>query len=456
MPFVTPSRSARLAIGLSASILCYGSLWAPPALADEDAPPQLTGDLSEREKLTGDWGGARTRLRDAGVEIDVDLTADSSYNLGGGLKKGKGFTGLLQLGLTLDLEKLVGWTGGEFYAGAYFIRGHGITANETGNLLGISNIEFPHANLLGEVYLKQTLLDDKLVFKVGQLAADSDFITSDTAALFVNSTFGWPGLNGVNLYSGGPAYPVPTPGVYASYAFTEAFSVQAGLYNGDPAGRDKVNKHNLDFPVNDGAFAIGEAIYKTEISGLPGTYKVGAWYNSLHFDHLRRVDAAGAPIRNKGDYALYGVIDQTLWQSGDEAADLKNPTPSGPAQSLSVFARAVVAPQSDRNLIDYYFDGGLNAKGFTPGRPDDVFGVAVGYAHISKDAQRADRIAGAPVRSSEIAIEASYQAKVTGWLNIQPYFQYIVRPGGGDPDPDRPNRRLKDAKVIGFRTQVAF
>ncbi|HEY0292269.1 MAG TPA: carbohydrate porin [Hansschlegelia sp.] len=441
-------RSAMLAKGVAGSLLCYAALSATPAFAGDDEPAQLTGDFAERGKLTGDWGGARTKLRESGVEIDIDLTADSSYNLGGGLKKGKGFTSLLQLGLTLDLEKLVGWTGGEIYAGAYFIRGHGLSSHETGNLLPISNIEFPHANLLGEVYLKQKLLDDKLVIKIGQQAADGDFATSDTAGLFVNSTFGWPGLNGTDLYSGGPAYPVPTPGVYASYEFNEAFSVQAGLYNGDPAGRDDRNKHNLDFPVNDGAFAIGELIYKST-AGLPGTYKVGGWYNSLHFDDIKTGE------RRKGNYALYGVIDQTIWQGSEGGGDLKDPTPSDP-RSLSVFARAVVAPQSNRNLVDWYFDLGFNAKGFVPNRADDVFGVAFAYAHVSKDQRDLDRAAGDPLHKAEMVVEASYQAKITGWLNIQPFFQYIVRPGGGDPDPDRPAHRLKDAKVIGFRTQVAF
>lgn len=441
----TTSGRAVLARGLAASLLCTVAFAAAPARADEDAPPKLTGDLSEREKLTGDWGGARTNLRDLGVEIDADFTGDFSYNLGGGLKKGKGFSGLLQLGLTLDLEKLVGWTGGEIYAGAYFIRGHGLTSHETGNLLTISNIEYEHANLLGEVYFKQKLLDDKLVLKFGQMAADGDFITSDTAALFVNSAFGWPGLNGTNLPGGGPAYPVPTPGVYASYQFTDELSVQAGLYNGDPAGRDDRNKHNLDFPVNDGAFAIAELIYAHK-GELPGTVKVGAWYNSLHFDDVSRVNLAGDPLRHDSDYAIYGVIDQTVWQSGGEAGDLKNPSPSDP-KSLSVFARAVFTPQENRNLIDFYFDTGFNAKGFVPGRADDEFGVAFAYAHISNDVSD---------HTAEMVIEASYKAKVTGWLNVQPFFQYIARPGGGDEDPDRPGRRLRDAKVVGVRTQVAF
>ena len=449
---MTRLNSLRPPFGVSLlALLAAGSLLAasPSARADDETP-NYAGDLWTREALTGDWGGARTKLLERGVKLDATYTGDASVNVDGGIKTGKGYTGLLQLGLTLDLEKLAGWTGGEIYAGAYFIRGHGLSTYEVGNLLAISNIESDHANRLGEVYFKQALFEDKVEIKIGQLAADGDFITSDTAGLFVNSTFGWPGLNGVNLPSGGPAYPVPNPGVHALIKFSDEWSFQAGLYNGDPAGHN-VNPHNLDFPLHEGVFGIGELIYATEsgIGGLPATYKAGAWFNtSKKFGDLRF-----ANVTHDDDYAIYGVIDQTVWQGGG-SKDLKDPSPS--ASSLSVFARAVIAPQENRNLINYYFDAGLNLKGFMPGRADDVFGVAAAYAHISDDAAKADRIAGSPARTSEIAIEASYKAAVTPWLAVQPFAQYIVRPGGGDPDPDRPLRRLKNATVLGFRTQVSF
>lgn len=80
----------------------------------------------------------------------------------------------------------------------------------------------------------------------------------------------------------------------------------------------------------------------------------------------------------------------------------------------SVFARAVVAPQSNRNLIDYYLDAGFNAKSLVPGRENNVFSVVAAYAHISKQAQRADRdlADGTPIRSSEIAIEAFAETEI--------------------------------------------
>ncbi|GLK55483.1 porin [Methylopila capsulata] len=470
----TPARAGTRAGGRTSAAAACGALLALAAsgvsarAADAtatEAASSFWGDLFEREKLTGDWGGARTKLEDAGVTLEANYTIDYSRNLSGGVSKGEGYSSLFQISVDLDLEKLAGWQGGAFHAGGYVIRGPGLTGHEVGNLLTMSNIEYDRAERLAEVYFKQSLLDDRLEVKIGQLAADGDFATSDTAGLFVNSTFGWPGLNGVDLAGGGPAYPVPTPGVHVAYKIDDAFSVQGGVYNGDPLGGHDENEHGLNFPVKDGVFMIGELAYAYAPAdgsgGLPGVYKIGGWYTSANFDDLRRASnglsladpAADGPRRRDGNYALYGVVDQTVWQSGD----LKNPQPS----SISVFVRAVIAPESDRSLIDRYFDAGVNFKGFVPSRPDDLFGVAVGYAHVSNHVRKLDRDAIAlgeatPKHSSEIAIEASYQAAIAPWLKVQPFVQYIVRPGGGDPDSDRPAKRLKNATLIGFRTSVDF
>lgn len=416
----------------------------------EDGPPNYVGGLSERETLTGDWAGARTWLFEHGVQIMSQVTSDLSFNPSGGVRRGDAYSGLLQLGLVLDMEKLAGWTGGEIYASAYRIDGKGLSAGEIGNLLTVSSIEAAPSTRLGEVYARQALFDGAVEVKVGQLAADGDFATSDAAGLFVNSTFGWPALHGADLPSGGAAYPVPSPGAHVRVAFSDAWSVQAGVYTGDPQGRDRKNKHNTDFPFGPGVLAIGELIYANAGGGgvLPGTYKIGAWYDSLDFPDLR------SGLKRDGSYALYGVIDQTIWQGGG-SGDKDGSSPAL-TRSLSAFARAVVAPQQTHNLIDCYFDAGVNAKGFVPGRPDDVFGVAGAYAHISKTAQEADRDAGGPVRSSELAFEASYQAAVAPWLKLQPVAQYIVRPGGGDPRPGDPGRRIRNATVLGVRTQVSF
>ena len=99
-----------------------------------------------------------------------------------------------------------------------------------------------------------------------------------------------------------------------------------------------------------------------------------------------------------------------------------------------------------------------------PGRPNDSFGIAAAYAHISPNASLLDQekafFAGvpSPIRKYEALIEATYQWEImTGWT-MQPDFQYIFRPGGGIPDPNDPAgiRRIGNATVLGWRSTIKF
>ncbi len=53
----------------------------------------------------------------------------------------------------------------------------------------------------------------RLSIRLGQLTADSEFFISDYGATFINGTFGWPAIMGMNVPNGGPAYPMGAPGV---------------------------------------------------------------------------------------------------------------------------------------------------------------------------------------------------------------------------------------------------
>jgi porin len=80
-------------------------------------------------------------------------------------------------------------------------------------------------------------------------------------------------------------------------------------------------------------------------------------------------------------------------------------------QGLSAFVRAGGAP-NDRNLINFYADGGLIYKGLIPHRPDDKVGIAAAYARIGDNARGLDADTGLfnnffyPVRSGETMINA--------------------------------------------------
>ncbi|MBS9478555.1 carbohydrate porin [Ancylobacter radicis] len=428
---------------------------AQQAAAQTAAAPADDGLI--RATLTGDWGGNRAALVDKGVTLSLNWTGEALANAAGGMRQGGTYDGLLEGQLDLDLAKLVRWPDARLHVSGYWIQGRGLSADYVGNLLTVSSIEAEAGWRLNELYLEQEMARGTLSLRIGQIAADTEFWQSQTASLFINSSFGWPALNAGDLPGGGPAYPYPTPGLRLRWSPDPAWSVQAGLYNGNPLG-DGDNPHGVDFPLDDGVFAIVEASYvHAPTGGLSGTYRVGAWYNSETYESLSTAanglsladPAADGPLALSGNYALYAIADQQLWQGG--------------GSTLSGFMRAAIAPQSDRSTISFYVDAGLALTGL-PGRPNDVVGIGLAYAKISPDLADEDRARNAvtgldgPVMDCEAVVEVTYQAALTPWLSVQPFVQYVIHPGGNIPQPDGsdPTQSLRNAAVLGVRTSVVF
>jgi porin len=412
-------------------------------------------------------GGLRPALARHGVTFQLNYIGEAFSNVSGGIKRGSAYDGRLEAVLDADLEKLMGWTGGTFHMNAFQIHGRSISADYVGSSLAVSNIEATPATRLFELWFEQKLPGDVGSVRAGQLAADSEFITSEYAGLFINGTFGWPGIAADNLINGGPAYPLATPGVRLKLEPNASTALMLAVFNGDPAGRSadeedpqKLNRHGVSFRTHDDPFIIGEAQFKyAGFSGLPGTVKVGGWFHTGDFDDQRWgadglalgiTGSNGEPVVHKNNYAGYAVIDQQIWH-----------LPGGePDKGIGVFARIGGSP-SDRNRVDFYADAGMNFKGLIAARPDDSFGVAFGYAHISSAARDlvrdlVDDGQAQPVPDYEAVIELTYQAQIAPGWTIQPNFQYIFHPGGNVGHPDDESVPIRNAAVFGVRTQIRY
>ncbi|MDL2405823.1 carbohydrate porin [Rhizobium calliandrae] len=436
------------------------AIYGAAAKADDTAPPSYA-----ETTLTGDWHGYRNWLRDEGVSFTMTQTSDVLGNVSGGVRRGAAYDGLFELQGDFDMGRLAGWTGGSIHISGYAIQGQGLSGKNVGNLLTVTSVEADSGVRLGEFYLSQSLMNGAVTVKLGQILADQNFAISNTAGLFVNSTFGWPGIFAADLPGGGPAYPFAVPGAQIIVKPNGAWTLQAAVFNGSPTGSDpNGNANGLGFPIGDGVLAIAEAAYAYTPGkgdpGLPGTYKIGAWYNSEEFDSLSTASngvsladplSSGSPRRLSGNFAVYAVVDQTLWQE-----------PASTDNGLSGFVRMAVAPQQERNSMNWYLDMGLAYKGLLPGRDDDTAGVSFAYASMSSGisdlvkAENALSGASQPVPSSEAVIETTYQAAITPWLSAQPFFQYVIRPGGNAADPNRPNSRIQNAAIFGLRAVATF
>lgn len=393
---------------------------------------QTPENFWHRETLFGSVFGLRNKIQNYGLEFDPVYTGEVFGNTSGGMKQGTTYDHSFNLPLTVYLDKIVnGWDGGTVHANALWIAGRSLSADKVGDISGISNIAGYDTLRLQELWYQQTFWSMRASLKVGLVAADAEFFTSDTASLFINGTFGAFTLVGANLPDP-PVYPMAAPAVRFLVQPIPQFYFQSGIYAGTTEDQD-VNKNGVDFRVNshDGALIFSEIGYlfnqAANDRGLIGTYKLGSFVHTANF--ANQVTGAG----EGADFGVYGVVDQEIYKHG--------------GKDVAFFVRGGGAP-GDVNVINWYFDAGFNFSGFIPGRILDTAGVAVARSSFSHDFSDSQVATGSNPFSSETVIEATYKAQITPWWTVQPDFQYIFNPSG--------EKGSHDATIIGIRTSLAF
>lgn len=435
---------------LACSMLFLNSLNA-------DTDPSPPADTFIGNNLFGDWGGRRERLRESGINIDICQTSDIVSNTGGN-QQGFYYDGLLVPQVDADLDRLWGWHGASLHLSGYVIQGQGITeSSHLGAFLTPTGIEYtPAVTKLGELWFQQELFDGRLAIKLGQIEADINFNTNASSDFLVNSTWGWLGIWSANLPGAGPTYPNPVPAIQVILTPDSEWTLQAAVFNGNTTGNDPLgNTHGLRFPMGQGALTFIEFAYKPgspdSKSGLPNAYKLGGWYNSEQFYSLTTA-TNGLPLYDpygslepkvySGNYALYATMEQPIFYETDTHD-----------QGLNIFGTFSINPQVDRNLTEWLFDVGLSYRGLIGGRPLDRTGIGFTRLNMSPAYARGVhsfndyRGTSYTIPSHESLLEISHQAVVTPWLKIQPFFQYLMKPGQNQfPPMDYP-----DLTLVGIR-----
>ncbi len=413
----------------------------------------------------GDLGGVRAALARHGITYSLTYIGEVFGDLSGGSRTGGIHEGRLDAEINVDLKTALGIEGGTLYAEGYRIYGDGLSRNDVLDLSTTSSIEARASTRLYAAWYEQTLPGGKAALRLGQFGADTEFFVSQYAGIFVNSTFGFPNITAYDLPSGGPAYPLAVPGARLKLTPDQHWSLLGAVFDGDPAGPaaaganpdpQRRDPHGTNFRVTDAPLVFLEAQYAygdKEGPVLLGIAKLGGWRHFGRFvpESLAYSAAQSAPAPSLGgNDGIYGMVDQMVYR-----------LPNTEDGAIGAFARLSAAP-SDRNLVSFYADGGVTAKGLVPGRPDDSAGLSSAYTQISSKARQADfsqklTAPGYPARSNEILVEATYQAQVVPGFTVQPDVQYVMRPGGHIPNPNDPSGRpIHNAVVFGVRATIQY
>ena len=430
--------------------------------------------LQRSSLLLGDMGGLRTQMSRYGISFAMQETSEVLGNVTGGTQRGADYDGLLQMAMQVDTNRAIGWYGGTFNASALIIQGTNLSANNLLTLQTASGIEADRSARLWELWYQQKFLEeDRLDVKVGQQSLDQEFMVTSNGLYFLNTMFGWAMVPSADLPGGGPAYPLSALGVRVRARPTDSLTFLAGVFNGSPAPNKNgdpqmLNPSGTSFPLNGGVLLIAEMqysypslgtmLYADQPEPLARTYKLGFWYDSESFADQQFDNAGGSlagggvPLQHHGDFSIYAVADQLVWVDPEESD-----------RTINLFARALSAPQADRNLITFSLNAGLTFHEPFLHRDDDTFGIGMGYAKVSGAAAALDQATAAanpgmfvPTRGGETYLEITYQYQVAPWWQLQPDIQYVFNPGGGIANPNVPSKRVGNELVLGLRTNILF
>jgi porin len=422
---------------------------APPAAPAESWVEQWL----DQRTLFGDWLGLRSALRRLGIVPTITWVTDVQGNPIGGQRQGLREFDTLYVEVDVALETLMGAPGTAFHVGVSQRSGTSLSDRDIGNVWNVAQTCCGATFFLVDLYLEQPFLDRHLNVRAGRIAMADEFMTSPLYWLFVNSAIdGNPGGIFRNA-PGASVYPQATWGLRARVDPTPEVYAMAGVFNGDPTlGAN--SKHGADFSMRGPLFAIAEIGYRLNQArgsrGLPGNYKIGAYYNGGAFTDLLQDGAGGLapltgapPQTTEGTAGWYVVADQMVYREGG----------AGSTQGLTPFVSLLVAPDASINPVPLFLNGGVVYRGLIPRRDNDIAAFGVVYGQFSGDLRRSQRLArqaGVPatIQDLEIVLEWTYVAQVARWLAVQPNVQYVIKPGGSSAVPN--------ALVLGMQLSVTF
>jgi porin len=444
---------------LAAALICLASVLSSARCAEPLVPSEassgdnalaaITGNPAAENQLPGT--GLAGRLlhlpEDSGLRLGGLWLADTNGLLSGGAQPGKwSWNSALIIGANLDAEKLLDWKGASF--GVQFLQFNGQDTNgQAGSVQGYNSLPGPEPLNRSELYqlwYRQTLFDDKIVFRIGKMVPTYDFNNVARPVPTQDEALEIPAVTGL-LYT--PVFVNPTLlgaiggyynsvcGLTVTVAPTRNSYLNYGFYDGNVALGVQTGLTGPHF--NGYYFNILEAGVDWVAAGrYPGQFGAGLWYQTgvLH-------GPLGISENGTGGFYLFG--GQRIWGRSTEipAPDGKNAIPAGEGHqkaSISTFVQFGLN-NSDTLQVKEYFGLGFTGFGLVPHRPDDSLGIGLAWSWLNPNLF---------VRSNELMFQGYYQTHLYAGTFFQPAVSYIPNPGV--------NPKFNGAWALTFRFTFLF
>jgi porin len=385
---------------------------------------------AQDERLTGDWGGARSRMEAAGVKLDLELTL-FEQGLVSGSGSGQYYFGHRWDGFVkLDTRKMGLWDGGDFVTHLEYF-----TGDLPGTLGGVfwptnAGMHFPGdaANELvaTSLYYAQRFGERGLLM-IGKINA-LDLLSNDR--LFG----GWGNHRFFNAVFVAPPTGLVPPvfmGAIGSYR-TDWGSMSLWIY--DPM--DRTNQYAPNDLFDNGVTFYLKPTWNMMLDGRASTFSLGGIYTTK----------SGVDYASISGSLQSGIVPSTKegsYSVGFEFSHLLHADPADPRKGWGVNVKGAVS-DGNPNYVQRSLILGIAGTGLIPGRERDSFGLGYFYYNLSDDLQ--DALSPNGRLGDEQGLSAFYSYAVTPWLYLSADLQYIEPPRTG----------LKNAFVAGVRANIRF
>lgn len=239
------------------------------------------------------------------------------------------------------------------------------------------NIEADNHTYLEYLYLRYE--NDKISAQFGVQDINDNFVVSEAADNFINSSFG---LNPVisNNFSI-PTFPLNGLGLEFGVKITDQWQIQTAVYEGE----------KLDFPDNE---------YNLNLNFDNGV--LGLLETRYNFDEK--------------SYVLFGGFYQSYYEKGGLYASIQKLFDITPSHSVTPFLNTNVFFSEKPLTNKYHIDGGLVFDGIFSREKNDSLGLAFTLVKLNS------------IKEIETQYEAYYHYDITDYIYLQPTIEYIVNP----------------------------
>jgi len=412
----SPPAPSPVASPSSGSLLFYEQV--PTVSANPGANNPLPG--------TGQLGRLLGFTPDSGVRIGGAWVGNSDYLFTGGEKpRTWSFNSLLVASVNLDLNKIVGLPGTTVYCSVLQFNGQDSNGN-AGTVPGYDGLVGTtplNRTQLYELWWRQGLFNDKLIFRVGKQVTTVDFNNvarpievSDSARMIpaVTSLIYTPIFKNPAMIGTSPGYYNSAYGITANWAPDKHFYLSYGFYDGALASH--VETGLKEAPVLNGHyFMIGEAGYGWLLGekALPGKAALGGWVQTGEMYGPEEFQPGGFKpkyqVKEEGAQGAYSYASQRLW--------FRHPGIDN--SGVSAFYQFAF-DTSNTMLATRYFGIGATGFGLVPERPSDSMGAGLAWTWLNRRYG---------FRSNQAIFELYYQAHLIASSFIQPVISYIPNPG---------------------------